>query len=58
MPLDFPNSPNTNDVYSAAGKTWQWNGTSWVLLSLSINTSINTVDTETDGAVTIMDIGA
>lgn len=58
MPLDFPNSPNTNDTYSAAGKVWQWNGTSWILLSLSINTSLNTIDTEVDGAVTIMDIGA
>jgi len=34
MPLDFPNSPSTNDTYSAGGRTWQYNGTSWILQSL------------------------
>jgi len=33
MPIDFPNSPAVNDTHSAAGKTWQYNGTSWVLQS-------------------------
>jgi hypothetical protein len=31
MPLDFPNTPATNDKYSAGGRTWTYNGTSWVL---------------------------
>jgi hypothetical protein len=31
MPIDFPNSPTVNDVYSAGGRSWTWNGTSWVL---------------------------
>ena len=31
MPLDFPNSPSTNDTYSAGGRTWYYNGTTWVL---------------------------
>lgn len=31
MPLDFPDSPSTNDKYSAGGRTWTYNGTSWVL---------------------------
>lgn len=31
MPLDFPNSPSVNDTYSAGGRNWTWNGTSWVL---------------------------
>lgn len=34
MPLDFPNTPSTNDTYSSGGRTWQYNGTSWVLQSL------------------------
>lgn len=34
MPLDFPNSPSTNDTYSSGGRTWQYNGTSWILQSL------------------------
>ena len=28
--LDFPTSPVLNDVYTANGKSWRWNGTSWV----------------------------
>jgi len=31
MPLDFPGSPSVNDVYSEGGRSWTWNGTSWVL---------------------------
>src|SRR6056300_772923 len=27
--LDFPANPNVNDTYTANGKTWVWNGTSW-----------------------------
>lgn len=27
--LDFPSSPTTGDEYSANGKTWKWNGTTW-----------------------------
>jgi hypothetical protein len=29
MPIDFPNSPATNDTYSFGGKTWIWTGVSW-----------------------------
>jgi hypothetical protein len=31
MPLDFPNSPSVNDVHSEGGRSWTWNGTTWVL---------------------------
>jgi len=51
MPLDFPNSPALNDVYNSAGKTWQWNGTSWVLLGISPNISVGT-EQLVDNAVT------
>ena len=27
--FDFPNSPSTNDTYSANGVTFQWNGSVW-----------------------------
>ncbi len=33
MPINFPHSPNNNDQFSQAGKTWRWDGTSWVLHS-------------------------
>lgn len=31
MPLNFPTSPNLNDVYSFGGKSWIWNGAAWAL---------------------------
>jgi len=31
MPIDFPGSPSVNDVHSDGGRSWTWNGTSWVL---------------------------
>lgn len=27
--IDFPNSPTLNQIFSASGRTWKWNGTSW-----------------------------
>ena len=27
--LNFPASPSLNDQYTANGKTWEWDGTSW-----------------------------
>ena len=29
MPLNFPNSPVSNQLYTAYGKTWRWNGEGW-----------------------------
>jgi hypothetical protein len=27
--LNFPTSPSTNEIYTANGKSWRWDGTSW-----------------------------
>lgn len=27
--IDFPNSPTVNQVFTAAGKSWIWNGSCW-----------------------------
>lgn len=32
MALDFPSSPSLNQTYTFNGKTWQYNGTGWMLL--------------------------
>jgi hypothetical protein len=45
MPINFPNSPNINDTHVGAGKTWRWNGTSWVGSNDLI--TINAVDSPT-----------
>ena len=29
--ITFPSNPSLNDTYTAAGKTWLWNGTAWQL---------------------------
>jgi hypothetical protein len=29
MPLNFPSSPVPNQIYSAFGKSWRWNGEGW-----------------------------
>ena len=31
MPLDFPNSPIANDLYTFNGRTWKYNGEAWDL---------------------------
>lgn len=33
MPLNFPNSPNTNDTYVSGDTTWIFNGTVWDVVS-------------------------
>lgn len=29
MPIDFPNSPAVNDLYTVGNRTWRWTGTTW-----------------------------
>lgn len=40
MALNFPSSPSVNQIYSDSGKSWKWNGTSWISNN---NTFIGTV---------------
>ena len=30
MAINFPDTPSINDTFSVEGKTWLWDGTSWV----------------------------
>lgn len=30
MALDFPSSPSVGQIYTYLGRSWQWDGTSWV----------------------------
>lgn len=46
--LDFPTSPTLNEVYSANGKSWTWNGSSWVVTTSTTGNIIfsgNTIST-------------
>ena len=49
MAINFPDTPNPNDVFTDGGKSWIWDGTTWKIYSsttsgiglgdLSVNTS-------------------
>ena len=49
--FDFPNSPSTNDTYTANGVTFQWNGSVWTRYSASQGAQGATGPTGAQGAV-------
>ena len=49
--FDFPNSPSTNDTYTANGVTFQWNGSVWTRYSASQGAQGSTGPTGAQGAV-------
>jgi uncharacterized protein (TIGR02145 family) len=30
MPVNFPSSPTTGEIYSAEGRSWRWTGSAWI----------------------------
>ena len=36
MPLNFPDSPSLNQIYTSGSNSWQWDGTVWNAISSSI----------------------
>ena len=48
--FDFPNSPSTNDVYTANGVSFKWNGTVWQRISASTGAQGATGPTGAQGA--------
>lgn len=44
MAIDFPTSPTTNDTHTSGGRTWTYDGASWVSTP-----SIGTLGTDTNG---------
>jgi hypothetical protein len=48
MPIDFPSSPTTGQVYTYQGKSWIWNGSAWdVPKALSEIGAVRTFDNAT-----------
>lgn len=41
--LDFPSSPSTNDLYTANGRTWKFDGTSWIGQTIPVTRTISYV---------------
>ena len=48
MPINFPNSPGLNDLYSYDNKTWEWNGIYWEVYS-ALTSYITSAYTAGDG---------
>ena len=45
MPIDFPDSPTTNQTFTSGNNTWQWDGTAWNIVTAS--TPLNYVISDT-----------
>jgi hypothetical protein len=48
MPINFPNSPSLNEIYSYDNKTWEWNGIYWEVYS-ALTSYITSAYTVGDG---------
>lgn len=49
MPIDFPDSPSLNDVFTVDGRSWKWNGTAWIFIGNPGPANELTVGTVTTG---------
>lgn len=45
MAINFPNTPALNDTFTDGDTSWQWNGTSWNLVTSTANVTPNTFKT-------------
>lgn len=51
MPIDFPDSPTLNQVFTApTGRAWEWDGTRWISAT---ETNVETI--VSDGLAAIID---
>lgn len=52
MAINFPNAPTLNETFSSGGSTWEWDGTTWNLLSSSVGQAVFKTVTGNSGSVT------
>jgi hypothetical protein len=55
MPIDFPNSPTTGQVYTYLGRSWVWNGVAWDAPSSGsqfLNRIVQVVSSQTTNSIT------
>jgi hypothetical protein len=41
MAMNFPDSPSVNQQFTAGGRTWVWDGTTWSALTVSANQALS-----------------
>jgi len=58
MPLTFPSSPSANQTYTDGARTWQWNGTSWKIVTGALGTGSVGSTELADGSIVNADINA
>lgn len=46
--IDFPSSPQTDQIHSDGVKAWRWNGSAWENFNLRID-SVQLLDIDYDG---------
>lgn len=49
MPINFPDSPEANDIYTVDTSSWKFDGEKWLILSASA--SIDTLNSLTDVSI-------
>jgi len=63
MAIDFPDSPTNNQIYTSGGRSWIWNGSSWVSYTTTITSDLIANGTITsamiaNGTIATADIAA
>ena len=52
MAINFPNTPTLNETFSGGGSTWQWDGTTWNLITSLAGQAVFKTVTGSVGSVT------
>ena len=47
--IDFPNTPTLNQIFNSGGKSWRWDGSSWLLVTSLVEVNIEPSTTAIDG---------
>ena len=50
MAINFPHNPSANQVFTAAGKSWKWDGTTWNVYTASTPSSIGLASLSAENA--------
>jgi len=58
MPIDFPNSPAVNDLFTNDGRVWIWTGSVWRAYSQAVGNSSVTSAMIVDGTIVNADVAS
>lgn len=55
MAINFPDSPTLNQQFTAAGRTWEWDGSTWINVGTDIVVADVTDLTATAAEINVLD---